>query len=120
MMRLHSAIGCVTPKDKLEGRDKEIFSERDHKSHRGREQRKAKRLERQGKEASQSESLLTAQARCTNMQTPDEARAGSARRCDSVFGTLATGEQPARDNRLGSDGTSKRRRRPTAAPVPER
>ena len=27
--RLHSAIGYITPKDKLEGRDKAIFAERD-------------------------------------------------------------------------------------------
>jgi transposase InsO family protein len=30
-VRLHSAIGYVTPKDKLEGREKEIFAERDRK-----------------------------------------------------------------------------------------
>ncbi len=30
-IRLHSAIGYVTPKDKLEGRDQQIFNERDRK-----------------------------------------------------------------------------------------
>jgi hypothetical protein len=30
-VRLHSAIGYVTPKDKLEGRDKQIIEERDRK-----------------------------------------------------------------------------------------
>jgi putative transposase len=30
-VRLHSAIGCITPQDKLHGRDKEIFSARDRK-----------------------------------------------------------------------------------------
>jgi transposase InsO family protein len=37
--RLHSAIGFVTQKDKLEGRDKEIFAERDRKLEAAREQR---------------------------------------------------------------------------------
>ena len=41
--RLHSAIGYVTPKDKLEGRDKEIFSQRDRKLAEARERRQAQR-----------------------------------------------------------------------------
>lgn len=43
--RLHSAIGYVAPKDKLEGRDKQIFTERDNKLEATREARKQKRLE---------------------------------------------------------------------------
>jgi putative transposase len=39
-VRLHSAIGYVTPKDKLEGRDKEIHAERDRKLAEARERRK--------------------------------------------------------------------------------
>jgi transposase InsO family protein len=42
-VRLHSAIGYLTPKDKLEGRDKEIFAARDRKLEAARERRKAKR-----------------------------------------------------------------------------
>jgi transposase InsO family protein len=42
-VRLHSAIGFVTPKDKLEGREKQIFTERDLKLEMAREQRKARR-----------------------------------------------------------------------------
>ena len=42
-MRLHSAIGYVTPQAKLEGRDKEILAERDRKLEAAREQRKQKR-----------------------------------------------------------------------------
>ena len=30
-VRLHSALGYVTPQDKLEGREKEIFADRDRK-----------------------------------------------------------------------------------------
>jgi len=45
-VRLHSAIGYVTPRAKLEGRDKDIFAERDRKLHAARERRK---LQRQAK-----------------------------------------------------------------------
>jgi putative transposase len=38
-VRLHSAIGYVTPKDKRDGRDKEIFDERDRKLAEARERR---------------------------------------------------------------------------------
>jgi len=41
--RLHSAIGYVAPLYKLEGRDIEIFKERDRKLEEAREQRKQKR-----------------------------------------------------------------------------
>jgi hypothetical protein len=42
-VRLHSAIGYVTPNDKLNDRDKEIFKERDRKLEEARELRKQKR-----------------------------------------------------------------------------
>lgn len=41
--RLHSALGYVTPKDKLHGRDKEIFEARDRKLEAAREARKQRR-----------------------------------------------------------------------------
>ena len=43
--RLHSAIGYITPKDKLEGRENEIFSERDRRLHEARQLRKIRRRE---------------------------------------------------------------------------
>ena len=43
--RLHSAIGFIAPKDKLDGRDQQIFKERDAKLEAARELRKQKRLE---------------------------------------------------------------------------
>lgn len=43
--RLHSSIGYIAPKDKLDGRDKQIFTERDQKLEAAREVRKQKRLE---------------------------------------------------------------------------
>lgn len=42
-VRLHSAIGYVTPADKMNGRDQEIFKERDRKLEEARELRKQKR-----------------------------------------------------------------------------
>lgn len=42
-VRLHSAIGYITPADKLAGREKEIFAERDRKLQKAREERKARR-----------------------------------------------------------------------------
>jgi hypothetical protein len=42
-VRLHSAIGYVTPKDKLEGREKAIFAERDRKLAEARKRRRAAR-----------------------------------------------------------------------------
>ena len=35
--RLHRSIGYVTPKDNLEGREQQIFAQRDHKLHEARE-----------------------------------------------------------------------------------
>jgi transposase InsO family protein len=43
-IRLHSAIGYVAPVDKLNGREQEIFKERDRKLEAARELRKRKRL----------------------------------------------------------------------------
>jgi transposase InsO family protein len=42
-VRLHSAIGYIAPKNKLEGREKTIFAERDRKLAEARERRKAQR-----------------------------------------------------------------------------
>lgn len=42
-VRLHSAIGYITPKAKLEGREKEIFAERDRRLEAAREARAARR-----------------------------------------------------------------------------
>lgn len=42
-VRLHSAIGYVTPKDRLDGRHEDIFKERDRKLEEARERRKTNR-----------------------------------------------------------------------------
>ena len=42
-VRLHTAIGYVTPADKMAGRDREIFAARDRKLNAARERRRAAR-----------------------------------------------------------------------------
>ncbi|MCK5055123.1 MAG: integrase core domain-containing protein, partial [Candidatus Aminicenantes bacterium] len=42
-VRLHSAIGYITPKDKLEGRAEQILAERERKIAAAREQRRIRR-----------------------------------------------------------------------------
>ncbi len=42
-VRLHSVIGYVSPKDKLEGQDEMIFADRDRKIEEARERRRVSR-----------------------------------------------------------------------------
>jgi transposase InsO family protein len=59
-IRLHSAIGYVTPKDKLEGRAPLILAERDRKLEQARERRKEKRhTARQAAQAGQPATATT-------------------------------------------------------------
>ena len=46
--RLHSAIGYITPADKLAGREREIFAQRDRKLEEARQSRKARRQAARG------------------------------------------------------------------------
>jgi hypothetical protein len=75
-VRLHSAIGYVTPKDRLEGRQEEIFKERDRRLQEARERRKARR----GGSATQAQNPL----QTDTLSMPGETEVGSA------------GEQPAK------------------------
>ena len=52
-IRLHSAIGYVTPKDKLDGRDAAIFAARDRKLAAAREQRQQQRQAQRDREQRQ-------------------------------------------------------------------
>jgi putative transposase len=61
-VRLHSAIGYIAPVDKLNGRDPEIFKERDRKLEKARELRKKKRLRAYG--------LISPRGDNTNTHTP--------------------------------------------------
>lgn len=60
-VRLHSAIGYVTPKDKLEGREKEIFEERDRKL----EEARARRAEARARKKSEHQEQVAAISRET-------------------------------------------------------
>ncbi len=76
---LESTIGYIAPKDKLEGRENEIFSDRDRKLEAAREQRRRRR--------SLENLCLTNAASPAILQSVGETEAGTA------------GEQPARDSR---------------------
>jgi putative transposase len=81
-VRLHGAIGYVTPLDKLEGRAQTILAERDRRLAAARQARKARRREKS----------LIEQAATDTMATSGETDASSA------------GAHLARDNRSGGDG----------------
>ena len=57
-VRLHSAIGYITPQDKLAGRDQDIFTERDRKLAEARERRK--QLRQAGHDRQQCQPTVTA------------------------------------------------------------
>ncbi len=79
--RLHSAIGYVTPKDKLEGRAEAILAARERKLEAARAARKARRMA----------GGLTEHPDTVKLISAGETEAGSA------------GERPARDSRSGGD-----------------
>ncbi len=70
--RLHSAIGYVTPKDKLDGREKEIFADRDRKLERARENRRLRR------QATKGTNPGTTSWQCDKLLAPSETEIGSA------------------------------------------
>ena len=79
--RLHSALGYITPKDKLEGRADEIFQERKRKLQEAQQKRKERRQE-------YSTQDLTLQEKDKMVSSIGETEAGNAE------------EQPDRDSRL--------------------
>jgi transposase InsO family protein len=58
-VRLHSAIGYITPLDKLEGRESQIFLERDRKLEEARQKRQQRRQQAQQQAASGMEAPAT-------------------------------------------------------------
>jgi len=70
-VRLHSAIGYITPADKLAGREHEIFAERDRKLEWAREMRKARR---QRSDIAQSKRDYGAQTGSRAPEAPSVAR----------------------------------------------
>lgn len=85
-VRLNSAIGYITPRDKLEGKEERIFAERDRKLEQRREQRKMDREENHNK---MQENALTNPRLSAKLVLASETETGSA------------GEQPVRDNGPG-------------------
>jgi transposase InsO family protein len=89
--RLHSAIGYIAPKDKLDGRAEAIWAARERKLAEARERRRAVRKHKHNRQQRERKGLtFTKEAR--TMTLAGETDAGSA------------GEHPARDSRLGGDG----------------
>jgi hypothetical protein len=68
-VRLHSAIGYVTPQDMLAGRQAEIHAARDRKLEEARHQRQLRRA---------AKSLLADSSNTITMTSPGETEAGSA------------------------------------------
>ena len=68
-VRLHSAIGYVTPHDMLAGRQAEIHAARDRKLEQARQQRQLLRAARP---------MLAHSSNTTTMTSPGETEAGSA------------------------------------------
>jgi len=68
-VRLHSAIGYVTPHDMLVGRQAEIHAARDRKLEEARTQRQLRRV---------AASMLAHSSNLTTMTSPGETEAGSA------------------------------------------
>lgn len=91
-VRLHSAIGYIAPKDKLEGRAEQIFAERDAKLAAAREKRAARRKQHRLQQRDPLKPWLTTREQMAIFSLAGETEAGSA------------GEQPARDSRPGGDG----------------
>ena len=81
-VRLHSAIGYITPKDKLEGRAESVLAERERKLQTARERRARMRR-------NSSEKRLTETKPESKLPSVGETEAGHA------------GERPARDSRPG-------------------
>jgi transposase InsO family protein len=90
-VRLHSALCYIAPKDKIEGREKEIFSEREKKLVEARERRKISRQKERKLGTENTDISLTEPKERAIMQSAGETEMGNA------------GEQPIRDSRSGGD-----------------
>jgi putative transposase len=78
-VRLHSAIGYVTPRDKLEGREQQIFAERDRKLEEARCQRQLRRQEALVNLLPRPPAMTgESSASCLKLNQPGETEAGSA------------------------------------------
>lgn len=102
-VRLHSAIGYVTPRDRLEGRQQQVWQERDRKLTAARERRKA---QRQGAAAA----ATPLQSNATGAE--DRATLGSDPSADSGARTDGPGDRKAARHpaiRFGTNAINPRR-----------
>ncbi len=76
-VRLHSALGYITPQDKLEGREQQIFAERDRKLMEARQKRAVARLQSRKKIASEKTTKLESVSYSTDVNAEDRALLGS-------------------------------------------
>lgn len=106
-VRLHSALGYVTPRDKLDGREPEIFAARDYKLAQARERRKAKR------QADRTQLLVDTMASTTTNSTGAEDRATVGTDPSAVSG--AKTEEGRHDAALPSFGIGTYAINPTRA-----
>jgi putative transposase len=103
-VRLHSALGYVTPKDCLEERDEEIFRERDRKLEAARQERRQKREARRSKNASVEPLDSTIEpARAPESAEPAEPRSAPAPAIQSPAATACEREEPR--SRSASDAS---------------
>jgi hypothetical protein len=80
-VRLHSAIGYVTPADKLAGRDAEIFTERDRKLEAARERRRRARQLASGQTDTLQHQTTWAEDRATQRCDPSAVPGVGVKRC---------------------------------------
>ena len=76
-VRLHSALGYITPLDKLEGREQEIFAERDRKLIEARQKRAVARLQSRKKIAAEKNTKQESVSYSTDVSSEDRALLGS-------------------------------------------
>jgi len=76
-VRLHSALGYITPLDKLEGREQEIFAERDRKLMEARQKRAVARLQSRKKIAAEKNTKQESVSYSTDVSSEDRALLGS-------------------------------------------
>lgn len=76
-VRLHSALGYITPQDKLEGREQQIFAERDRKLMEARQKRAVARLHARKKIAAEKNTKPESVSYSTDVNAEDRALLGS-------------------------------------------
>lgn len=94
-VRLHSALGYITPLDKLEGREQEIFAERDRKLMEARQKRAVARLQSRKKIAAEKNTKQESVSYSTDVSSEDRALLGSTLSAGLMLDVIsAVGHEP--------------------------